>query len=289
MKLVLKLALLAFPAVALAQPGPPPSVKNVAADPTGNACSNGAPIEWYAGTYYGCDNTGHYAALGGGGTGTVNSGELGQFAYYPATGTAVSGSGSIYFSGFDLNILSEADPTSSITLVSTGNITEIAADSFTLGGASGLTLETQVGGTGSILLDQNGTGPIEINAPNGNVFNYVNPDLSISTSNDNSGVVDGQITIDGATGLILETDPTPLTAPSSIVIGQASTEASSGITIENDGGGGTIITDAGAGIQLNGLVQMPAITGFGTKGPVCVDTAGALYVGNNSGVGAPCP
>ena len=66
MKLVLKLALLAFPAVALAQPGPPPSVKNVAADPTGNACSNGAPIEWYAGTYYGCDNTGHYAALGGG-------------------------------------------------------------------------------------------------------------------------------------------------------------------------------------------------------------------------------
>ena len=31
------------------------------------------------------------------------------------------------------------------------------------------------------------------------------------------------------------------------------------------------------------------ITGIGTKGPVCADATGNLYIGNNTGVGAPCP
>ncbi len=52
-----------------------PSIVKVASDPTGNACTNPSPLQWYAGTYYGCDNTGHRAALGGGGGGgTVSDG-----------------------------------------------------------------------------------------------------------------------------------------------------------------------------------------------------------------------
>jgi hypothetical protein len=40
---------------------------------------------------------------------------------------------------------------------------------------------------------------------------------------------------------------------------------------------------------LGTAVALTNITGHGSKGPVCVDAAGVLYVGNNSGTGAPCP
>jgi len=42
-------------------------------------------------------------------------------------------------------------------------------------------------------------------------------------------------------------------------------------------------------VDMYGPVNMPGITGHGSKGPVCTDATGLLYVGNNSGVGAPCP
>lgn len=40
---------------------------------------------------------------------------------------------------------------------------------------------------------------------------------------------------------------------------------------------------------FHGPMQMDNLTGHGTKGPVCADASGNLYIGNNSGVGAPCP
>lgn len=51
-----------------------PSIVKVASDPTGNACTNPSPLQWYAGTYYGCDNTGHRAAVGSGGTNSCTTG-----------------------------------------------------------------------------------------------------------------------------------------------------------------------------------------------------------------------
>ena len=48
---------------------------------------------------------------------------------------------------------------------------------------------------------------------------------------------------------------------------------------------GYAVTD----VTLPTPVDMTGITGHGSKRPVCVDTAGALYVGNNTGTGAPCP
>ena len=54
--------------------------------------------------------------------------------------------------------------------------------------------------------------------------------------------------------------------------------------------GGKINIDVyGNGTTFGGPVQMKAITGHGNKGPICTDTSGNLYVGSNSGGGAPCP
>lgn len=44
------------------------SILIASTNPTGNACTAGVPMLYYSGTYYGCDGTGHYAALAAGGT-----------------------------------------------------------------------------------------------------------------------------------------------------------------------------------------------------------------------------
>jgi hypothetical protein len=50
------------------------------------------------------------------------------------------------------------------------------------------------------------------------------------------------------------------------------------------------IDTSGVGTTFGGQVQMDNITGHGTKGPVCSDASGNLYVStNNTGTGAPCP
>ena len=74
-RIVTLTALLLFVAIAQAQANNPAIVK-VASDPTGNACKNPSPLQWYAGTYYGCDNTGHRAAIGGGGSSVTFAGDL---------------------------------------------------------------------------------------------------------------------------------------------------------------------------------------------------------------------
>lgn len=51
-----------------------------------------------------------------------------------------------------------------------------------------------------------------------------------------------------------------------------------------------IMTLGSGGTTFGGQVQMNAITGHGSKGPVCSDASGNLYVStNNTGTGAPCP
>jgi hypothetical protein len=75
----------------IAQPSNP-SVRYVGSAPSGS-CPQAPPIRIVnsTGTVYTCDN-GTWAAIGGGGgSGTVNPGTTGQVAYYPANGSAVSG------------------------------------------------------------------------------------------------------------------------------------------------------------------------------------------------------
>jgi len=54
--------------------------------------------------------------------------------------------------------------------------------------------------------------------------------------------------------------------------------------------GQVVLDHVGNGTIFGGQVQMNYITGHGTKGPVCSDASGNLYVStNNTGTGAPCP
>ena len=81
------------PAIAFTQVSNP-SIITVSSSPSGNACVGGVPIaSYYAGTYYGCDGTGHYAASGGAPTTAQVQSAINGQPIAPSTvaaGTAVS-------------------------------------------------------------------------------------------------------------------------------------------------------------------------------------------------------
>jgi hypothetical protein len=100
----------------------------------------------------------------------------------------------------------------------------------------------------------------QINAPNGNVFSYTGSDggLHISTSNDATGVLDGELAVVAGTFLALATDPTPSTTLGGIDIEQDSTNADSSLVIDNQGGAGLRLIDSGVGgISFDALGSNP--------------------------------
>ena len=133
----------------------------------------------------------------------------------------------------------------------------------------------------------------------GPYITYSSNNLFLSSSNDGTGLVDGEMTLEAGGNLTLLSGPTSITNASTVALANASTNAASHVVIGNSGGAGIQITDVGAagiiltaptgGITAASAVKMTAITGHGSKGPVCTDASGNLYVGNNTGSGAPCP
>jgi hypothetical protein len=106
MKTLLKFAMLLFAFPVMAQVSNP-SIINVSSAPTG-ACTDGLPNRQVisTGVQYSCQD-GTWGAFAAGETGTVESGTGGQFAYYPATGTAISGNPHLTDSG---SLLSVTEP-----------------------------------------------------------------------------------------------------------------------------------------------------------------------------------
>jgi hypothetical protein len=83
-----------------------------------------------------------------------------------------------------------------------------------------------------------------------------------------------------------------------MIIGQMNSSSIAALNIVNHGTGAINISTFGGvvaidnnnhGTTFGGQVHMGAITGHGSKGPVCSDASGNLYIGNNTGTGAPCP
>ncbi len=115
---VAAIILLSIIRTASAQIPTAPAIVPVATNPSGNACTAPVPVLYYSGTYYGCDGTGHYAALAAGGSGTVSAGTTGQIAVYPSNGTAVQGTSALpNVIATPLTNISLSYPASSVNLI----------------------------------------------------------------------------------------------------------------------------------------------------------------------------
>lgn len=131
------------------------------------------------------DNAGAWtnlSSLGGSGSGTVNSGTAGQFAYYGTTGTAVSGNTSLTMSGSNLDVNSNkivnlADGTSASDAVNKGQLDAVSAgvqykQNVDYATTAALAANTYNNGAGTITMNSTGTVTIDghVTALNENIL-----------------------------------------------------------------------------------------------------------------------
>ena len=128
-------------------------------------------------------------------------------------------------------------------------------------------------------------GPVGVNTAGVIIEGNGSSGIGINTTTALGGV-DGPIVIESGVGVTIEGD---VTGGGTAVNITTPATGTANIEIHNATNGNTNIQNDGGKLNILAPVTMTGITGHGTKGPVCVDASGNLYVGNNSGVGAPCP
>ena len=199
-------------------------------------------------------------------------------------------------SGANLNM--ETDPTPVTTATTLGIIQGSTNASSSLGiinlGGGGTTIEDQgatgiglIADTGPISI-QTGSGGLVMKDTSGNIYEVYDPtyhQLTLAADQATYGIPDATLELFGGLGTAITANPTPSSSSALINITNHSTNALSAIILTTQPGTAGIVLDPGA----SSPITLEHVTGLGAKAPLCVDASGNLYVGNNSGVGAPCP
>jgi len=261
------------------------------------SCSTASSaLTWTTSTGFGCNS------ISGGGSGTVNSGTIGQLAYYASTGTAVSGETTLAASQMPALTGDVTNTAGSLatTVGSIGGKAVSLGGSFTTSGAFNTTLTTTgtttltlptsgtvtalgntVTGIGSIVLNSGATlaGPLLTNASASGFFSAPGLITTTDLASQNANTILGNGTASAAT-------PTALAVPSCAGATNAliwtsgtgfgcNTITGSGSGTVSSGTAGQLAYYASSGTVVSGettLVasQMPALTGDVTN------TAGSL-------------
>lgn len=168
------------------------------------------------------------AMTSGGGSGTVNSGTINSIPYYPATGTAITGSSSFTNVGTGISITYSTPSTSSTTgaLVVTGGVgigdTLFVAGNISVNsGTNGLLLRKLVAGnfgaiystnvtpsttnysfiTDGVSANLNGTTGVYLNISNTNKIQVTTNNVNIVPTADSTSTSTGALTVAGGVGI----------------------------------------------------------------------------------------